>query len=140
MLQLTSPKLEYCVSKQSKIYQKANDVQENPATTEHSAIPSPFSSLSLLLHRLRWTQILATDFWVLFFRKLYLASTCIKKDIMTFVKENFASPLQKKMRFLHSVFYILLKGKVEIGPGKILLMKMSYMIYFHRLPPITPLS
>lgn len=59
---------------------------------------------------------------------------------MTFVKENFASPLQKKMRFLHSVFYILLKGKVEIGPGKILLMKMSYMIYFHRLPPITPLS
>lgn len=59
---------------------------------------------------------------------------------MTIVKEHFANPFQKKMRPLHPVFYILLKGKVKIGPSKIHLMEVFPVAYFHRLLPMTSLS
>lgn len=111
----------------SKSYQMANGTQENPEATEHSATVSPSSFHSSYL---RWTQILETDFWVLFFRKLCLASTGVKKDIKTFVKEHFASSFLKKMRFLHPCFCILLKTKVKIEPVK----------FFPQRCPLLPIS
>lgn len=112
-------------TKQQMVLKKTQRPQN---TQRPSLLPPPIAYL--YLHPLHWTRILETDFWVLLFRELCLASTAVKKDIKTFVKEHFANSFQKKMRFLHLCFCILLEGKVKIEPVK----------FFWQRCPLFPVS
>ena len=82
---------------------------------KHTALSSPLSFLPLAYPTSTSTR---PKYWGLTSRcycpkKLYLVPTGVKIAIMTFVKEHFANPFQKK-GFLHPVSTFYLKGKWKL--------------------------